>query len=539
MAIHRGKRESSEDADSDMVSIVEETSAELKNEHSPQRSMARKSEKGSKSQEFIAKGLDGLRRSSTKAGNGDESSTSPLTNNGDTNRHGDGNEDENAIGESEEYRVHWYKDVRRTCGKYVNDSRFQWVMVACIVVNAGMMGGATYFPEDSDSPLVQELSDAFQWADDIFLGIFTLELIMQFIYHGWALFLDGWLLFDFLIIAMSWFAFISTHAGGETHAQFQVFRVFRVFRAFRLITRVKIMKDLIIAMGEVMPRMVAICLMLMLIFYIFAVMFTQLYWQATYTEVVTKTFTDDFGLEYNTTVEETKNLTYFKDLPNSFLSLFQLMTMDEWAEIVRTTNKYKGWAWIYMIIFVVASGFIVVNLIVAVICDAIGALDEKDRNKLFGEQNSDSDTDTVELRDQIDTIEDQIGDLTRIQARTFHTLQYLTQQLQMEKEKTKGDATAPTEAAPPALPEGDPEEKKDRRLFLLKKSLSGERSRRKGMTQSGYIDKRKSYRDTWKEEGSDKSLRRAVITNFAKSARQLQMMREKEEKKEKEGGFEE
>jgi hypothetical protein len=266
-------------------------------------------------------------------------------------------------------------------------------------------------------------------------------------------------------------------------------------------------------------------------------MFTQLYWEATWTEVVPEILTDELGQEYNSTILKTIPLPYFKDLPSSFLSLFQLMTMDEWAEIVRKAMTNKPFSWVYMMIFVVISGFIVVNLIVAVICDAIGALDEKDRNKLFGDQNSDSDTNTVELRDQIDTIEDQIGDLTRIQARTFHTLQYLTQQLQMEKEKTKSDSTASTEAAPPALPEGNPEEKKDRRLFLLKKSLSGERSRRKGMTQSGYLDKRKSYRDTWKEEGSDKSLRRAVITNFAKSARQLQMMREKEERKEKEGGF--
>jgi hypothetical protein len=216
--------------------------------------MARKPEKGPKSQEFSVKGLEGLRRSSTKAGNGDESSTSPLTNNGDTNRDGDGNEDENTIEESE-YRNHWYKDVRRTCGKIVNNSRFQFVMVACIVVNALMMGIATYFPEEGGTTLQTDLSEAFDLADNIFLVIFTLELIIQFIYHGWKLFFDGWLLFDFVIIMISWFAFISRAAGAGIGTQFQVFRAFRIFRALRLITRVKIMKDLIIGKRQIVTQL--------------------------------------------------------------------------------------------------------------------------------------------------------------------------------------------------------------------------------------------------------------------------------------------
>ena len=251
--------------------------------------------------------------------------------------------------------------------------------------------------------------------------------------------------------------------------------------------------------------------MLLLIFYIFAVMFTQLF----------AGFTPEDPAETN----------YFETLDQSMLSLFQLMTMDEWAEIVRALQPQYSWAWLPLILFVIISGFIVVNLIVAVICDAIGALDEKEKAKFHGHangNNSDSEMTNLKLRDQLEMIEDQIGDLTRVQARTFHTLQYLTQELRMEKEESNNGATdAAASNAAPSPPEdnvrGNPPEKNDKRNNKMKKTL-GERSRRTGLNQPGYT--RKTYRDTWKEEGNEKTLRRAVVSNFAKSARQLKKMRE-------------
>merc|ERR1712238_584644 len=56
---------------------------------------------------------------------------------------------------------------------------------------------------------------------------------------------------------------------------------------------------------------------------------------------------------------------------------------------------------------------------------------------LHGQYESDSDsssrTPKMELREQLDSLEDQMVNITRIQARTFHTLQYLTQQEAKEK----------------------------------------------------------------------------------------------------------
>jgi len=58
---------------------------------------------------------------------------------------------------------------------------------------------------------------------------------MQFIFYGLMLLTDGWLVFDLIIITLSW-----------AFAQVQIIRAFRIFRAFRLITRIKVMKNLVL-----------------------------------------------------------------------------------------------------------------------------------------------------------------------------------------------------------------------------------------------------------------------------------------------------
>lgn len=136
---------------------------------------------------------------------------------------------------------------------------------------------------------------------------------------------------------------------------------------------------------------------------------------------------------------------YFGDMWYTLLTLFQMMTLDNWGGICREIMAVYSWAWIPIIAYVIVSGFVVVNLIIAVICDAISALGEEDKAKLQG--NFDDDTESednsqvLEIRSQLDSLEEQLEDLTRIQARTFHTLQYMTKQIEArKKQESEGEA---------------------------------------------------------------------------------------------------
>jgi Ion transport protein len=74
------------------------------------------------------------------------------------------------------------------------------------------VGVATYdFVEDNE-----KLRVAFEIADQTFLIIFTVECALQVGYHGYHIFKDAWLTFDFIIVLTSW-----TLSGA------QIFRAFR------------------------------------------------------------------------------------------------------------------------------------------------------------------------------------------------------------------------------------------------------------------------------------------------------------------------
>ena len=121
--------------------------------------------------------------------------------------------------------------MRYRCGTIVNNENVQFFIVILIAVNAIMMGVGT-FDFVTENP---QIDDAFETTDKVFLIIFTIELCMQFVFHGWRLLLDGWLVFDLVVIAMSW-----------SFSQVQIIRAFRIFRALRLITRIEVMKNLVL-----------------------------------------------------------------------------------------------------------------------------------------------------------------------------------------------------------------------------------------------------------------------------------------------------
>jgi hypothetical protein len=84
--------------------------------------------------------------------------------------------------------------------------------------------------------------------------------------------------------------------------------------------------------------MCAIGILLFLVSYIFAVMFTQLF--------------------KNLYAEGLTSEDYFSRMDYTFFTLFQIMTLDSWADIAREVMAVYSWAWLPFISFVIITGFI-------------------------------------------------------------------------------------------------------------------------------------------------------------------------------------
>ncbi len=104
----------------------------------------------------------------------------------------------------------------------VEEGYFQGIIVTLIVLNSFQMGIAT-MDFVTDYPNTWEL---FHRVDILFMTIFTIEISMQFIYKGTALFKDVWLSSDLVLIFLTWIVVVIPW-----------FREFRVLGAFRLIVK--------------------------------------------------------------------------------------------------------------------------------------------------------------------------------------------------------------------------------------------------------------------------------------------------------------
>ncbi|MEA3552895.1 MAG: ion transporter [Campylobacterota bacterium] len=242
--------------------------------------------------------------------------------------------------------------------QFVESSNFQNFIIGLIIIN-----GITIGLETSKSIMV-DYGTILHMFDKFVITIFTIEIIMRIYVNRLAFFKDGWSIFDFIIVAIS---LVPTSAG------FEILRVLRVLRLLRLITVVPQMKKIVMALVQVIPGMASIGALLSLLFYIFAIMATQLYGEA---------FPQWFGT-----------------LGETFYTLFQIMTLESWSMgIARPVMEVYPLAWIFFITFVLIATFIMINLIIAVVVDAMGELNNDEESHIIDEIHESEDHTKVEVQ---------------------------------------------------------------------------------------------------------------------------------------------
>jgi len=59
--------------------------------------------------------------------------------------------------------------------------------------------------------------------------------------------------------------------------------------------------------------------------------------------------------------------THWRTLGISLLSLFRIVTLEDWTDIMYAALEHHWWAWAYFVSFVVVGTFVVINLFLALI----------------------------------------------------------------------------------------------------------------------------------------------------------------------------
>ena len=224
----------------------------------------------------------------------------------------------------------------------VESRGFTVTITTVIVINAITLGLETSpAAMDAAGPILLAIDAAALW-------IFTIEIALKLWVYRSRFFQDGWNLFDFAIVAIAWLP-----ASGPL----AVLRALRIVRVLRLISIVPQMRAVVGALFKALPGMVSIIAVLVLVFYIGAVMATKLYGAA---------FPDWFG-----------------SLGASMYSLFQVMTLESWSMgIVRPVMEVHPGAWLFFVPFIVVTSFTVLNLFIALMVNSMQSLQAETRETL-------------------------------------------------------------------------------------------------------------------------------------------------------------
>lgn len=209
--------------------------------------------------------------------------------------------------------------------------------MAAIIISSASLGLETW-------PFAAErYGGVLRSIDVIAVMIFTSELVIKLIVYRWGFFRDGWNVFDFVIVSLS----IATLGSGTG-----VLRALRILRTLRLLSLVPRMRVVIQGLLGAIPAMGAVFFLIALVFYVSAVMATKLFGAA---------FPDWFG-----------------SLGGSLYSLFQIMTLEGWSDgIVRPIMGVHPLAWMFFIPFILITSFIVLNLFIAIIVNAMHGIDRE------------------------------------------------------------------------------------------------------------------------------------------------------------------
>lgn len=218
---------------------------------------------------------------------------------------------------------------------------FHRFIIGVIVVNAIGLGLETI------PSIHRSIGGFLAVIDDLALVIFFLEIAAKLLVYRLAYFKDPWNAFDFTIVGIA----LLPMSGGLS-----VMRALRILRAMRIISVVPAMRRVVEALLHAIPSLGAVVALLAIIFYICAVMATKL-----------------FGSEFD---------ELFGSLAKSLFTLFQIMTLENWADgAVRPIMKVYPYAWLFFIPFILTVTFAVLNLFIAIIVSAMekAAKDDADR----------------------------------------------------------------------------------------------------------------------------------------------------------------
>ena len=291
------------------------------------------------------------------------------------------------------------RSMSAICKSIVETKLFNNFILGVILL-AGVVVGCQTYPE-----LENQYGSLLTGLDRFILGIFVLEIILKMVAQGnrpWNYFKDPWNVFDFVIVVA---CLIPTDSGNFA----AVLRLARVLRVLRLVTAIPRLQILVGAVLRSVPSIGYVFLLALMLFYIYGCMATFLFME--------------------------NDPLHFRNLQTSMLSLFRVVTLEDWTDIMYInmygSDAYVGYEayddWIkqelgmervskamplggaiFFVSFILTGSMIVLNLFIGVM---LTGMDEARKEQELTELAQGSKD--AELKDELKSLEQQLSSISK------------------------------------------------------------------------------------------------------------------------------
>jgi voltage-gated sodium channel len=222
-----------------------------------------------------------------------------------------------------------------------NNKIFELFVVSIIILSALLIGAKTYQIPDGVMQLVK-------WLDLAITIIFLIEITIRFIAeeNKKRFFHSGWNVFDTLIVIVSLIPIDDSEMA-------LIGRLVRIFRVLRMVSIIPELRMLLNSLLRAMPQLGYVLLLMFIIFYIYAAV----------------------GATFFATI----NPELWGDISISLLTLFRIMTFEDWTDVMYETMDVHPLSWIYYLTFIFLTAFAFLNMVIGIVVNVLEDEHAKER----------------------------------------------------------------------------------------------------------------------------------------------------------------
>ncbi len=232
--------------------------------------------------------------------------------------------------------------------KIRSNKAFELVVISVIVVSALLVGAKTY----EMPPNMYTITKILDWFISVF---FLTEITIRFFaeHRKRDFFKSFWNVFDTIIVVVSLIPADDTDMAV-------IARLVRVFRVLRMISIIPELRILLVSLIKAMPQLGYVMLLMFIIFYIYAAIGSTLF--------------------------ENINPQLWGDITISMLTLFRVMTFEDWTDVMYETMAVYPLSWLFYLTFIFLSAFAFLNMVIGIVVNVMEQENEKARKELQEEQ---------------------------------------------------------------------------------------------------------------------------------------------------------